>query len=62
MENLEGIEQFFMGMVVMPHSQGSVDYSSTRGIQVDVGLPDITSENRAETPLYEELYPNTLPV
>ena len=37
-----------------------VDYSSTRGIQVDVGLPDATLENRAESPLYEELYPNTI--
>ena len=46
---------------VTPHSLGSVDYPSTRGIQVDVGLPDTTSENRAKTPLYEELYPNTLP-
>ena len=41
-----------------PHSRGSVDYPSTRGIQVDVGLPDATSENRAESPLYGELYPN----
>ena len=31
-----------------PRSQGSIDYPSTRGIQVDVGLPDTTSENRAE--------------
>ena len=44
-----------------PHSGGSVDYLSTRGIQVDVGLPDATSENRAESPLYEELYPNETP-
>ena len=29
---------------VTPHSRGSVDYSSTRGIQVDVGVPDATSE------------------
>ena len=29
-------------------------------IQVDVGLPDATSENRAESPLYGELYPNTI--
>ena len=40
---------------------GSVDYPSTRGIQVDVGLPDATSENRVESPLYGELYPNTIP-
>ena len=42
----------------MPQNRGSVDYPSTRGIQVDVGLPDATSENRAESPLYGELYPN----
>ena len=41
--------------------RGSVDYPSTRGIQVDVGLPDATSENRAESPLYGELYLNTKP-
>ena len=46
---------------VTPQSRGSVDYSSTRGIQVDVGLPDATSENRAESPLYGELYPITVP-
>ena len=40
---------------------GSVDYPSTRGIQVDVGLPNATSENRAESPLYGELYQNTTP-
>ena len=45
---------------VTPRSQGSVDYLSTRGIQVDVGLPDTTSENRAKSPLYGELYPNTV--
>ena len=28
---------------------------------MDVGLPDATSENRAESPLYGELYPNTVP-
>ena len=39
---------------------GSVDYPSTCRIQVDVGLPDATSENRAESPLYGELYPNTI--
>ena len=44
-----------------PHSQGSVDYPSIRGIQVDVGLPDATLENRAESPLRGELYPNTSP-
>ena len=47
---------------VMPETRGSVDYPSTRGIQVDVDLPDATSENRAESPLYGELYPNTTPV
>ena len=31
------------------------------GIQVEVGLPDATLENRAESPLYGELYPNTKP-
>ena len=46
---------------VTPQTRGSVDYPSTRGIQVDVGLPDATSENRAESPLYGELYPNTSP-
>ena len=53
---------FEMNMVdVTPQTRGSVDYPSTRGIQVDVGLPDATSDNRAESPLYGELYPNTLP-
>ena len=46
---------------VTPQTRGSVDYPATRGIQVDVGLPDATSENRAESPLYGELYPNTIP-
>ena len=45
-----------------PQTRGSFDYPSTHGIQVDVGLPDATSENRAESPLYGELYPNTIPV
>ena len=44
---------------VTPQTRGSVDYPSTRGIQVDVELPDATSENRAESPLYGELYPIT---
>ena len=44
-----------------PETRGSVDYPSTRGIQVEVGLPDATLENRAESPLYGELYPNTKP-
>ena len=43
-----------------PRTRGSVDYPSTCGIQVEVGLPDATSENRAESPLYGELYPNTI--
>ena len=47
--------------VVTPRTRGSVDYPSTRGIQVDVGLPDATSENQAESPLYGELYPFTKP-
>ena len=46
---------------VMSQNRGSIDYPSTRGIQVDVGLPDTTSENQAESPLYGELYPNTIP-
>ena len=47
--------------VVTPQTGGSVDYPSTHGIQVDVGLPEATIENRAESPLYGELYPNTSP-
>ena len=47
--------------IVTPQTRGSVDYPSTRGLQGDVGLPDATSENRAESPLYEELYPNKTP-
>ena len=47
--------------VVTPQSRGSVDYPSTRGIQVEVGLPDATLENRAESPLYGELYPIKIP-
>ena len=46
---------------VTPQTRGSVDYLSTHGIQVVVGLPDATSENRAESPLYRELYPSTMP-
>ena len=46
---------------VTPQIRGSVDYPSTRGIQVDVGLPDTTLENQAESPLCGELYPNTSP-
>ena len=46
---------------VTPYSRGSVDYPSTSGTQVDVGLPDVTSENWAESPLYGELYPNKTP-
>ena len=44
---------------VTPRSRGSVDYPSTRRILVDVALPYATHENRAEFPLYGELYPNT---
>ena len=44
-----------------PQTRGSVDYPLTRGIKVDVGLPDAASENRAESPLYGELYSNTTP-
>ena len=44
-----------------PKTRGSVDYPSSRGIQVEVGLPDATLENRAESPLYGELYPNIKP-
>ena len=36
------------GECVTPQSWGSVDNLSTRGIVVDVGLPDTTHENRAE--------------
>ena len=46
---------------VTPQTRRSVDYPSTREIQVDVGLPDATSKNRVESPLDEELYPNTTP-
>ena len=56
-----GFSVFLMVDTVTPQSRGSVDYSLTRGIQVVVGLPDTTSENRAESPLYGELYPKTLP-
>ena len=45
-----------------PKTRGSVDNPSTRGIFVDVGLPDTTHENRAESPLYGELYPRYKPV
>ena len=44
-------------VIVTPQNRGSVDNPSTRGIVVDVGLPDTTHENRAESPLYRELYP-----
>ena len=56
--NLTRIDLFII-MFVTPQTRGSVE--STRGIQVDVGLPDATSENRVESPLYGELalYPNT---
>ena len=47
--------------IVTPRNRGSVDYPSTCGKQVDVGLPDATSENQAESPLYGELYPITKP-
>ena len=50
--------QFFY---VAPQTRGSVDYPSTHRIQVDVGLPDATSENQAKSPLYGELYPNKSP-
>ena len=53
--------KLFEFLWVTPHSQGSVDYPSTRGIQVDVGLSNATSENRTESPLYGELYPITVP-
>ena len=42
---------------VTPQSRGSVDNLSTCGIVVDVGSPDTTHENRAESPLDRELYP-----
>ena len=50
------------GILVTPQTRGSVNYPSTRGIQVDVEIPDTTSENQAESPLYVEFYPNTIPV
>ena len=46
---------------VTPHTRGSVDYPSTRGILVNVGRHDIFHENWAESPLYRELYLNTKP-
>ena len=55
------LKSFISGLSVTPQTRGSVDYPSTRGIQVKVGLPDATLENRAESPLYGELYPNTKP-
>ena len=55
------MQEFEMSYFMTPHSRGSVDYPSTRGIQVDVGVPDTTSENQVESPLYEELYPNKTP-
>ena len=69
MENNNNVCYFVFEMFVMmrstndvtPQIRGFVDYSSTRRIQVDVGLPDATSENRAESPLYGELYPSTIP-
>ena len=53
------VVQTFISYRVTPQTRGSVDYPSTRGIQVDVRLPDVPSENRAESPLYGELYPIT---
>ena len=55
------LASWLASLTVTPQTQGSVDYLSTCGIQVDVGLPDSTSENRAESPLYGELYPITVP-
>ena len=46
---------------VTPQTRGSVNYPLTRGIQVDVGLPDATSENWVESPLYGELHPTKTP-
>ena len=43
-----------------PKPGGPLTTPSTRGIQVEVGLPDATLENRAESPLYGELYPITV--
>ena len=61
--NIQELQDITIDMVegVTPQTRGFVDYPSTRGIQVDVGLPDATSENRAESPLYGELYPSTSP-
>ena len=55
------LEKVLHVIFVTPRSRGSVDYPSTRGIQVEVGLPDATLENRAESPLYGEFYPKTKP-
>ena len=55
--NTTDIDRYLSVETVTPRSRASVDYPSTRGIQVDVGLPDTTSDNRAESPLYGELYP-----
>ena len=58
---IHDFEKMLERRAVTPHSRGVVDYPSTRGIQVDVGVPDATSKNRVESPLYEELYPNKTP-
>ena len=42
---------------VTPHSRGSVDYPSTRGIQVDVGLPDTTFRKSGRVSLVRRALP-----
>ena len=46
-----------LGRCDAPNPGVLIDNPSTREIFVDVRLPDTTHENRAESPLYEELYP-----
>ena len=46
-----------LGISVTPHSRGSVDYPSTRGIQVDVGLPDTTFRKSGRASLVRRALP-----
>ena len=64
LESLQWLEMIplpLWALSVTPQSWGFVDYPSTRGILVNVGRPEIFHENRAESPLYGELYLNTKP-
>ena len=47
-----------MGLCLMGETRLGF-YKCISGIQVEVRLPDATLENRAESLLYGELYPNT---